>query len=121
MKDYLKILAAYLVVYFSIYCALSFVERLYMKRYRKAFEGAYRKAYNEKFNKSSMNLDEACKILGIKKSDLKNMSKADLKRAYWKKAQEVHPDKPENKNDEETFKNVGNAWQWMKDNQYAAA
>jgi len=120
MKEWMKVLMAYLVVYFSVYCALTIIEKIYMKRYRKAFEGAYRKAYNEKFNGSSaMDLDEACKILGIKKSDLKKMSKADLKRAYWKKAQEVHPDKQTG--NEEVFKNVGNAWQWMKDNQYAAA
>ena len=121
MKETVKIIVAYIVVYAAIYCTLTWLQNLILRRQMKgAFGGAYERAWREQFNQnqSGMSVDEACKILGIKKKDLKNMSKDDLKRAYWKKAKEVHPDKP--KGSDDLFKEAGDAWDYMKAAGYAA-
>jgi len=113
MKETIKVIVAYVVVYTAVYVTLTWLEKL---MFRKAFQNAYNKEYQKQ--KSGMSVDEACKILGIKKKDLKKMSKDDLKRAYWKKAKAVHPDKPEG--NENKFKETGNAWDFMKAAGYAA-
>lgn len=110
MSDEAKVAIAYLtIIVFWIFAnvGIEYIARkISMRKYRKYEEA------------NSMSVDEACKILGIKKKDLKKMSKQDVKKAYWKKAQEVHPDKTGN-NDGKDFRNVNNAWDHIQEACYA--
>ena len=57
-------------------------------------------------------------ILGVPK----NASEADIKKAYRKKAVQYHPDKnPDDKKAEEKFKEVGEAFEILSDDQKRAA
>ena len=106
-KESIKLIStliAYVVIYIALYKFDSWVqERMF---------GKFHKQYNFHGKTSTgMSFDEACDILGINKKDARKMSKNDLKKAYWAKAKEVHPDKP--KGNEETFKNVKNAYDFV--------
>jgi len=111
----------YLVSYGVGYCISRLVWMYHFRKQHNNFKDFYENFKKQQWNNGShsmgMSVDDACKILGIKKKDLKNMSKDDLKRAYWKKAQEVHPDKPSGSAD--TFKNVNNAYSHIKEACYA--
>jgi len=56
---------------------------------------------------NNMTIKKACKILGINPKEFKKMTKEDLKKAYRKKAKEVHPDHGGNSED---FRNVKDAF-----------
>jgi DnaJ-domain-containing protein 1 len=118
----LNTIIAYVVIYlvsFGIGYGIS--KLIFMYHYRKqfnSFKDFYRSFKNRGSSSLGMSVEEACKILGIKKKDLKKMSKNDLKRAYWKAAQKSHPDHNSGQNDEE-FKNVNNAYSFMKETCYA--
>jgi hypothetical protein len=115
-SDELKKFFVILIAYFVLYMALFNMDKIYAWYYNWRYGKQYNN-FNFNFNKG-MSVEKACEILGIKKDDLKKMSKAELKKAYWKKAQEVHPD--HEGGSEDLFKDLGKAWNLMKEYGYAA-
>ena len=75
---------------------------------RKIIIWHLKRKYNIKdVNENKMSVKQACKILGIKQSDLNKMSKADLKKIFRNKVQKVHPD---HGGSEKDFRNVKEAY-----------
>ena len=111
LKRFAIIFLAYLAIAVMYY---EFEKWMYRKMFRQ-----FNKKYANNNNGQSMSIKRACEILGIKPEDLKKMSKDDLKKAYRKAAMKTHPDR--NGNDGEAFKDVNNAWSYMKEAGYAAA
>lgn len=109
----LRTIIAYYVVYSALWKLDSFFQRKTYQRFHKKYQKYQHQNNNSNaYSAGGMTLDKACEILGIKKEDLKNMSKDDLRRAYWKKAKEVHPDKPNGS--AEKFKDLNNAYDFAK-------
>lgn len=67
----------------------------YRSNYQKANEYSYNreKAYQEaKKASEGMTVEEACKILGIDRNNLKNLKMEDLKKIFRQQAMKTHPD-----------------------------
>ena len=112
-----QLILAYFVIYmvaFGVSFASSYlIDRVFNFYYRKRYGKAYQRYnFNSRSNDNfcGMTVEQACKILGIKKKDLKKMTKDDLKKAYRAAAMKHHPD---HGGDEEVFKNVSNAFSFM--------
>ena len=60
---------------------------------KRQFKKAYGYDYDQFAKKNNgMSADEACRILKIKKKDLKKMTKSDLKRVFRQRVKDTHPD-----------------------------
>jgi hypothetical protein len=114
----LRKLALIFVAYFVLYLALFNIDRIFTWYYTWKYGQKYNNKNNTNNFKTGMSVDEACKVLGISKEELKKMNKSQLKKIYWKKAQEVHPD--HQSGNEDLFKNLGSAWDLLKQYGYAA-
>jgi hypothetical protein len=104
MEDELKAIGLAIVAYIVVLGALYginktinwFLNYLYrISQKQQKFEG--------------MSVDEACDILGIKKKDLKRMTKSEIKSAFRKKAMEAHPDRG---GSDEEFRKVHMAYEF---------
>lgn len=111
-----KLSVAYLTLCLAVWGFSALFEK-FMIMILKSRLGERSQWYHDNPQNPRMSVGKACKILGIKKNDLKNMSKSDLKKVYWKKAQEVHPD--HKGGDGDLFKDLGDAFSYMKACNYA--
>jgi hypothetical protein len=111
LYEQMQALIAYMIVstviFGGMYCIemapywkAKFINKLKIRKSKK--DGTYKPKSGD-----TMSVKEACEILGIKKKDLKNMSKEDIKKAYKRKCQEIHPDKG---GDPDNFINLKNAY-----------
>jgi hypothetical protein len=62
------------------------------EQFKSSFHYHYKREEAKKASES-MNLKQACEILGINEKDVKNMKMEDLKKIFRQKAMETHPDK----------------------------
>lgn len=111
LYEQVQVFVAYMVVVTVVFGGLYVFEMIpywkaklvhKMKIRKSKKDGSYKPKAGD-----SMSLNEACKILKIKKKDLKKMSKADLKKAFRDRCQECHPDKGGDPNE---FINLQNAY-----------
>ena len=101
IKSLFKVILAYLVLYSVIYSIESWVKKILLRNLFKKYGYHFQQYNNQSYKHSkSGNIDSACETLKIKRSDLKNMSKEELKKIFRKRAMECHPDRQGGKHED---------------------
>lgn len=97
----------YMIRYVTIYFDNPYGPSSFLDDYIRDFMNS-RRFYRAPPKKSSVNLDEASAIFGVKKEALKKMPRRGLTRLYRRMAQKLHPDKG---GDHEKFIKLSEAYQ----------
>ncbi|MBW1975044.1 MAG: J domain-containing protein [Deltaproteobacteria bacterium] len=88
-----KVLHPYLKKYVIYFYDYEFGQSIRWDEFiRGIFGSQEHRAYKRMRSRVDIGLDDACSVLGIKRKELKSMSRKELKRIYKKKARETHPD-----------------------------